>query len=103
MVGPRSGGRGSRRAATIYPSGARCFDRGLAEFQIIKKRMLSSRTALANTVENRLEALASRTQQEEAPTRSEVRELQGDRRLNEKTHSLSADQVMQDDDAFSPS
>jgi ERCC4-related helicase len=62
--------------------------------QIIKKRMLSSRTALANTVEKRLEALTSRTQQEEAPTRSEVRELQGDLPLNEKTHERIASRIV---------
>lgn len=62
--------------------------------QIIKKRMLSSRTALAKTVEKRLEALASRAQQEEAPTRSEVRELQGDLPLNEKAHERIASRVL---------
>ncbi len=62
--------------------------------QIIKKRMLSSRTALAKTVEKRLEALASRAHQEEAPTRSEVRELQGDLPLNEKAHERIASRVL---------
>lgn len=62
--------------------------------QIIKKRMLSSRTALANTVEKRLEALASRTRPEEAPTRSEVRELQSDLPLNEKTHERIASRIV---------
>jgi len=45
--------------------------------QIVKKRMLSSRLALARTVQNRLEALRA-APDESGPTRGEVRELQGD-------------------------
>jgi ERCC4-related helicase len=46
--------------------------------QIIKKRMLSSRAALQQTVLRRLEALKSKGELEDAPTRGEIRELQGD-------------------------
>jgi len=50
--------------------------------QIVKKRMLSSRAALHQTVKNRLEALAAR-KPEEPPARAEVRELQSDLPLSE--------------------
>lgn len=50
--------------------------------QIVKKRMLSSRAALRQTIKNRLEALESR-KQDDPPGRAEVRELQGDLPLAE--------------------
>jgi superfamily II DNA or RNA helicase len=53
--------------------------------QIIKKRMLSCRTALANTVRNRLDALGSRQPVDEPPPRSELREFQGDIPLGDAT------------------
>ncbi len=86
----------SSYCAKTTAAAAQMEDAELVSFamQIIKKRMLSSRTALANTVAKRLEALASRTQQEEAPTRSEVRELQGDLPLNEKTHERIASRIL---------
>ncbi|MBI5385585.1 MAG: DEAD/DEAH box helicase [Verrucomicrobia bacterium] len=62
--------------------------------QIIKKRMLSSRAALTKTVEKRLDALASRGQPEEAPTRAEVRELQGDLPLSESSHERITERVV---------
>jgi SNF2 family DNA or RNA helicase len=65
-----------------------------AELVSFAMHMLSSRSALAKTVEKRLEALASRAQQDEAPTRSEVRELQGDLPLNEKAHERIASRVV---------
>jgi superfamily II DNA or RNA helicase len=62
--------------------------------QIIKKRMLSSRSALAETVRHRLEALGSRKQLEDPPTRAEVRELQADLPLSEATHERIAGRVI---------
>lgn len=50
--------------------------------QIVKKRMLSSRAALRQTIKNRLEALESR-RLEDPPGRAEVRELQSDLPLAE--------------------
>lgn len=61
--------------------------------QIVKKRMLSSRAALMQTVENRLEALASRTL-EEPPARGELRELQADLPLSESAAERSAARVL---------
>lgn len=61
--------------------------------QIVKKRMLSSRSALRNTVANRLEALASRTH-EEPPARAEVRELQADLPLMEAAAERTATRVL---------
>jgi superfamily II DNA or RNA helicase len=46
--------------------------------QIIKKRALSSWSALAKTLEHRLEALQDERGREEAPTASELRDLQAD-------------------------
>lgn len=62
--------------------------------QIIKKRMLSSRKALAQTVEHRLSALASKKIEEEPPSRSEIRELQGDLPLGEATHERIAQRLV---------
>ncbi len=53
--------------------------------QIIKKRMLSCRAALKQTVRNRLDALGSRQPSDEPPQRSELRELQGDIPLGDAT------------------
>ena len=62
--------------------------------QIIKKRMLSSRRALAETVGHRLEALRARGEQEEPPPRAEVRELQSDIPLGEAAHERIATRVV---------
>ena len=61
--------------------------------QIVKKRMLSSRAALRQTVENRLEALAAR-QPEAPPKRAELRELQGDLPLSESAADRTAERVL---------
>jgi ERCC4-related helicase len=61
--------------------------------QIVKKRMLSSRAALKQTVENRLKALAAR-QPEEPPKRSELRELQSDLPLTETQAERTALRVL---------
>lgn len=61
--------------------------------QIVKKRMLSSRVALHNTVRNRLEALGSRTR-EEPPTRAELRELQTDMPLTESAAERTANRII---------
>lgn len=62
--------------------------------QIIKKRMLSSRAALSETVNHRLTALTSRQAPEEPPSRAEVRELQGDLPLSEAAHERIAGRVI---------
>jgi superfamily II DNA or RNA helicase len=61
--------------------------------QIVKKRMLSSRSALHQTVKNRLEALSSR-KQEELPSRAELRELQADLPIAEAAAERTADRVL---------
>lgn len=61
--------------------------------QIVKKRMLSSRAALRQTVKNRLDALASR-KPEEPPARSELRELQSDLPLQESQAERTAMRVL---------
>jgi superfamily II DNA/RNA helicase len=61
--------------------------------QIVKKRMLSSRAALTQTVENRLEALSSRTL-EEPPARAELRELQADLPLSESVAERTASRLL---------
>lgn len=61
--------------------------------QIVKKRMLSSRAALMRTVENRLEALSSRTP-EDPPARAELRELQADLPLTESAAERTAARVL---------
>ena len=61
--------------------------------QIVKKRMLSSRAALHRTVENRLDALASK-RSEEPPKRSEIRELQADLPLAENQAERAALRVL---------
>lgn len=62
--------------------------------QIIKKRMLSSRVALAETVTGRLEALSSKQPQEDPPPRAEIRELQGDLPLLEAAHDRIAGRIV---------
>jgi ERCC4-related helicase len=86
----------SSYCAKTAAAAAQTDDAELVSFamQIIKKRMLSSRAALARTVKRRLEALTSRAQQEEPPARSEIRELQGDLPLNEKAHERIATRVV---------
>jgi SNF2 family DNA or RNA helicase len=61
--------------------------------QIVKKRMLSSRAALHRTVNNRLDALASK-KPEEPPKPSEVRELQSDLPLAESQAERAALRVL---------
>lgn len=61
--------------------------------QIVKKRMLSSRAALRQTVRNRLDALASR-EAEEPPSRAELRELQGDLPLAEAAAERTANRIL---------
>jgi ERCC4-related helicase len=61
--------------------------------QIVKKRMLSSRAALKQTVENRLAALGSK-QPEEPPKRAELRELQSDLPLSESQAERTAQRVL---------
>jgi len=61
--------------------------------QIVKKRMLSSRAALRQTVANRLAALTSR-QREEPPRRVELRELQSDLPLSETQAERTAERVL---------
>lgn len=70
-------------------------ERDLVSFvmQIIKKRMLSSRIALLNTVEHRLEALRAESEDEE-PTRSELRELESDLPLPEDQAERLARRVL---------
>lgn len=61
--------------------------------QIVKKRMLSSRLALARTIENRLDAL-KQGPDDAGPTRSELRELQEDLPLPEQQAERLASRVM---------
>lgn len=65
----------------------------LFAMQIVKKRMLSSRNALKETVKNRLDAVSSR-QAEEPPPRAELRELQGDLQLTEAVAERTAHRVL---------
>ena len=62
--------------------------------QIVKKRMLSSRVALTNTVTARLEALGSRVDTEEPPSRADLRELQSDLPVSEATQERIARRVI---------
>lgn len=61
--------------------------------QIVKKRMLSSRLALARTIENRLDALRQGPD-DAGPTRAELRELQGDLPLPEQHAERLASRVL---------
>lgn len=62
--------------------------------QIIKKRALSSRTALRKTLEYRLEALRKETAREQPPTNSELRDLQADLPLGEATLERTAKKLL---------
>jgi len=65
--------------------------------QIVKKRMLSSRLALARTVAHRLDALKEGAKQaagNEGPSRAEVRELQGDLPLPEREAERIVERVL---------
>jgi hypothetical protein len=61
--------------------------------QIVKKRMLSSRLALARTIENRLDALRQGPD-DAGPTRAELRELQEDLPLPEQQAERLASRVL---------
>ena len=61
--------------------------------QIIKKRALSSRQALANTVEHRLEALR-KAEEEARPTQAELRDYQADLPLNESAAERTAVRIV---------
>ena len=61
--------------------------------QIVKKRMLSSRLALLRTVEKRLDFLRAEAQ-DDRPSRSDVRELQGDLPLSETAAERLVDRVL---------
>lgn len=87
---PTEAERGIFRLVTQYcrrtaEAAAESDQRDLVSFamQIVKKRMLSSRLALARTIENRLDALRQ-APDDAGPSRSELRELQGDLPLPEQ-------------------
>lgn len=61
--------------------------------QIIRKRMLSSRAALTQTIRNRLEAVSA-FKTDEPPTRAEVRELQADLPLGESNAERIASRIV---------
>lgn len=61
--------------------------------QIVKKRMLSSRAALRQTIKNRLEAVSTR-KLDEPPARAEIRELQTDLPLSENDAERIAARVV---------
>ncbi len=75
----------TRYCSRTAQAAAESDQRDLVSFamQIVKKRMLSSRLALARTIENRLEALRQGPD-DAGPTRSELRELQEDLPLPEQ-------------------
>jgi superfamily II DNA or RNA helicase len=62
--------------------------------QIIKKRALSSRRALSETLEHRLKALRKEEERETAPARVELRELQADLPLGDAQAERIARQVL---------
>ncbi|MEW6074209.1 MAG: helicase-related protein [Planctomycetota bacterium] len=62
--------------------------------QIVKKRALSSRAALAKTLENRLEALRKEDAREAPPDRAELRDLQADLPLGEAAAERTARRVL---------
>jgi len=62
--------------------------------QIVKKRALSSRAALAKTLEHRLEALRKEEGREEPPDRAELRDLQADLPLGEAAAERTAERVL---------
>ncbi len=62
--------------------------------QIVKKRALSSRAALAQTIEHRLEALDKEEAREEPPDRAELRDLQADLPLGEAAAERTARKIL---------
>ncbi len=62
--------------------------------QIVKKRALSSRLALAKTLDHRLEALRKEEAREEPPDRSELRDLQADLPLEETAAERTARRIL---------
>jgi hypothetical protein len=62
--------------------------------QIVKKRALSTRRALEQTVEHRLVALRSEQQREAPPERADLRELQADLPLGEQTAERIARRIL---------
>lgn len=62
--------------------------------QIVKKRALSSREALLQTIEHRLEALTKEEAREEAPSPSELRDYQADLPLTEAQSERTARRIL---------
>jgi superfamily II DNA or RNA helicase len=62
--------------------------------QIVKKRALSSRAALEKTIENRLVALRKKGEDETAPSRAEIRDLQADLPLDEAAAERTAVRIL---------
>lgn len=62
--------------------------------QIVKKRSLSSRAALAKTLEHRLEALKNEQTREEPPPRAELRDYQADLPLTEAATERMAKRIL---------
>jgi len=62
--------------------------------QIVKKRALSSRAALAKTLEHRLEALQNEEAREEPPDRAELRDYQADLPLSEAATERTARRIL---------
>jgi len=62
--------------------------------QIVKKRVLSSREALLQTIEHRLEALTKEEAREEAPSPSELRDYQADLPLTEAQSERTARRIL---------
>jgi ERCC4-related helicase len=62
--------------------------------QIVKKRALSSRAALAKTIEHRLEALKKEEERDEPPDRAELRDFQADLPLGEAAAERTAQRIL---------
>jgi superfamily II DNA or RNA helicase len=62
--------------------------------QIVKKRALSSRAALAKTIEHRLAALKKEEEREEPPERAELRDFQADLPLGEAAAERTARKIL---------
>lgn len=62
--------------------------------QIVKKRALSSRRALAKTIKNRLEALRDEAHRENPPDRSELRDLRADLPLSDSAAERTAQRLL---------
>ncbi len=62
--------------------------------QIVKKRALSSRVALRETIENRLDALKEGAPEEARPDRGDIRDLQADLPLDESTAERTARRIV---------